>query len=125
MKRLLFAAMCCALLLGGCGPANLLASIPPAPVAAADKTVLDEQGMLAAELAYKGARIAVETGVDTGLIKGATAAKVAGYDNAAFAALGKVRAAYRAANASSYSAALSEARTTIGALLALTGKTGA
>lgn len=125
MKRLLYAALCGAMMLASCtavGPANLL---PPSPAAAANKTVLDEQGALAAELAYKAARIAVETGVDAGLIKGTAAARVAQLDQAVFVALGQVRTAYRAGNATSYAAALTEARNAVGGLLALTGKTGA
>lgn len=114
-------AILAALALAGCSFGEV-ASVPPAPSAVADKTVLDEQGALAAELAYKAARIAVETGVDAGLIKGATASRVASLDSKAYAALGKVRAAYRAGNAASYASALTEARTAISALLALTGK---
>lgn len=109
-----------ALALAGCGP--LASTLPPAPAAVADRTTLDESAALTAELAYKAARVSVETGVDAGFIKGATAAKVATLDSAAYAALGKVRAAYRAGNASTYSSALTEARGAISALLALTGK---
>ena len=97
----------------------------PAPVTVADKTTLDERAMLAIELAYKAARIAVETGVDAGLIRGATATSFAALDNQAFLALATVRSAYRTGNASSYRTALSEAQAAIAGLLTLTGKTGA
>lgn len=117
MKRL---AIFAAIALAGCTPGGLT-SIPASPSAAADKTVLDEQGALAAELAYKAARIAVETGVDAGVIRGATAARFAELDAKAFASLGKVRAAYRIGNAATYSAALTEARGAITALLSLAG----
>jgi hypothetical protein len=95
--------------------------VPP-PATVADKTVLDEQGILACELAYKAARIAVETGVDAGLIKGQAATRFASLDNRAYAALGVARAAYRTGNAASYAEALRQAQTAISGLLALTGK---
>ncbi len=120
MKRILAFALLCAL--PACTPVN---TIPPPPGAVADKTILDEQGALAAELAYKAARIALETGVDAGVIRGATAARIAALDAKAYAALRVVRRAYEAGNADSYAAALITARTAIADLLSLTGKTGA
>lgn len=120
MKRLFTLALLCAL--PACAP---LDTIPPAPAAVANKTVLDEQGALAAELAYKAARIAIETGVDAGLIRGATATRIAALDAKAYAALGVVRQAYRAGNATNYAAALMTARAAVADLLTLTGKTGA
>ena len=109
----------CAPLLGGLAG---FGSVPPAPVAVADRTMIDEQGLLGLELAYKAARMVAETGVDAGLIRGDVALKVAQLDNAAFRALGVARGAYRAGNADSYAAALSEGRTSIVALLAIAGK---
>ena len=95
MKRLI--ALCLPLALMACGGVTgAINSLPPSPSAIADSTVLDEQGALAAELAYKAARVAVETGVDAGLIRSATAAKVAKLDQRAFTALGVVRKAYAA-----------------------------
>ena len=120
MKRLIPLALLCAL--SACTPP---ATIPPAPGAVADKTILDEQGALAAELAYKAVRIALETGVDVGVIRGATAARIAALDAKAYAALKVVRSAYEAGNADSYAAALITARAAIADLLTLTGKTGA
>ena len=120
MKNPLLLALLCAL--PACTPVN---TIPPAPAAVADKTVLDEQGALAAELAYKAARIAIETGVDAGLIRGATATKIAALDAKAYAALKIVRQAYAAGNATSYASGLATARAAISDLLTLTGKTGA
>ena len=120
MIRLIPLALLCAL--PACAPVN---TIPPAPGAVADKIVLDEQGALAAELAYKAARVAIETGLDAGLIRGATAARVAVLDKKAYAALGVVRKAYEAGNAASYTAAIATARAAISDLLSLTGKTGA
>lgn len=124
MKRLIPFGLLLAL--SGCGGlSDAVNSIPASPVAVAESTTLDEQGALAAELAYKAARIAVETGVDAGVIKGATAAKVAQLDQRAFAALGVVRKAYAAGNAASYASALTTVRAAIADLLTLTGKTGA
>ena len=88
MIRLIPLALLCAL--PACAPIN---TIPPSPASVADKAVLDEQGALAAELAYKAARIAIETGVDAGFIRGATAARFAALDAKAYAALGVVRRA--------------------------------
>lgn len=133
MNRLIL-ALAAALALSGCAvaPATVASAgatvadsvgVPP-PATAADRTVLDEKAMTGVELAYKAARIAVETGVDAGLIKGAAAARFAALDSQAYRALGAVRAAYRAGNAASYRAALTEAQAAIGAVLALTGKTG-
>jgi len=115
-----FFAVLAALALGACAPGGL-ASVPPSPGSAADQTVLDEQGALAAELAYKAARVAVETGVDAGIIRGASAARFAALDAQAYAALGRVRTAYRIGNARSYADALTEARSAITALLSLAG----
>ena len=97
------------------------AGVPP-PVVVADRTTLDELGMLAAELAYKAAHTAVEIGVDAGLIRGAPAARFADLDSRAYAALGRVRSAYRTGNATSYASALTEAQAAIAGLLNLTGK---
>lgn len=93
------------------------ATIPSAPVEGADQTVLDEQAMLAAEVAYKAARLAVEAGVDAGLVHGERATRLAAADRAAYAALGQLRAAYRAGNASSYASALSEAQGAISSMI--------
>lgn len=120
MKRL-YLAICAPLALSGCAGLGALAGMPAAPVEAADSTVIDEQGALAVELAYKAARIAIETGVDAGLIRGERAAKAAEIDNTAFAAVQAARRAYRAGNATSYGAALAEARAAISDMIALVG----
>lgn len=126
-----FLALFAALALAGCGVnAGTVAStgataadvvgVPP-PVTVADRTSLDERGLLALELAYKAARIAVEISVDTKVVWGATAARVADYDQQAFLALSVARGAYRTGNASSYRTALDEAQAAISQLLSLTG----
>ncbi len=88
----------------------------------ADNTVLDEQGLIALELAYKAARLAGETLVDAGMIRGETALRIGKLDKAAFAALDVARGAYRASNAASYQAALNEGQAAIAALLTLAAK---
>lgn len=95
-----------------------------APGTIADRTVLDEQLITGAELAYKAARLAVETLTDAGLIKGQTAARVAALDEQAFAALGVARAAYRAGNAESYRAAVTQAEQAVDGIVSLIRKPG-
>lgn len=131
MKRLILLALSLSLAACTGGAINSAGSVAATtadaigvapPSEHADKTVLDEQGMLAAELAYKAARVAVEIGVDAGLIRGETATRVAAIDDQAYAALGVARSAYRAGNAQSYKNALRDAQAAISGLLALTGK---
>lgn len=113
MKKLLI-AVSLALSLPGCaGLAGLMA--PPATTA--NQTVLDEQATIGVELAYKAARIAMETAVDAGLLTGERAARAAEIDNAAYAAVTGVRAAYRAGNAANYGVALGEARAAVSSML--------
>lgn len=117
--KYLYLAILAPLALSGCTGLGNLAGLPQAPVEAADSTVLDEQAALAVELAYKAARLAVETGVDAGAIRGEQATRFAELDNQAFAAVQAARRAYRAGNAVSYGAALAEARGAIADILAL------
>jgi hypothetical protein len=114
MKRYLFALP---LLLASCATPV----IPPAPSEIADKTILDEQGALGAELAYKAARTAAELAVDAGVLKGTRASQVAALDRKAYAALLAVRTAYRAGNATAYDTALTEARSAVSQILTLIG----
>lgn len=122
--RLFLLAPLAALALGACGALPLLTGLqpPPAPVATAERTTLDEQALTALELAYKGGRMAAEAGVDLGLIRGEVALKLARIDEQAFTALGAARAAYRAGNAASYSSALRDGQASIATLLALASK---
>src|SRR3546814_20344253 len=62
------------------------------PVLVTQATALDEKIAVSVELAYRAARLAMETGVDAGLIKGARAAQVAALDNQAYSAVQAVRA---------------------------------
>jgi len=128
LKRLYF-ALCaslalCACSLGGLastGAAVADAAGAPAPASVANKTVLDEQAALGVELAYKAARLSMETAVDAGLLKGAGATKAAAIDNQAYLAVATVRQAYRAGNAASYKEALEAARAVISDLIAARG----
>lgn len=110
-----------ALLLAGCGPMlSAIGLVPPAPVAVAQTTKLDEQVALSVELAYKGARLAVSTGIKAGLIKGPLAGRIAAADDAAYKAVLTVRAAYDAGNAASYDIAAERARAAIAEVISLT-----
>lgn len=117
MKRLILAA---GLALAGCNGG--IASIPTAPAEVADRTILDEKALTGIELAYKASRLAVEAGVDLGVIKGATASRFAVLDSKAYDAVTLARKAYGAGNARSYEAAVTEAQSAVADLLALTGK---
>ena len=137
MKRLILclcAVPALAMTLAGCGlsasdAASAGATVVDnigvtAPGVLADRTVLDEQAITGVELAYKAARLTIETGVDAGLIKGETATRIAALDNQAFLALGIARGAYRTGNAASYKAAVAEAGGTIADILSLIRKPG-
>jgi hypothetical protein len=114
-------AIACSLALAACTTTGVPA-IPDNPAAVADSTVKDEQAQLAVELAYKAARLAVEAGVDAGVIRGERATQFAALDRKAYAAVQASRTAYRTANATSYSGAIATARSAVGQLLALTGR---
>lgn len=134
MKRIVL-ALCGALALAGCGislgdaasagAGAVDAAGAAAPVEAANRTVLDEQAITGVELAYKAARLLVETGTDAGLIKGPAATRAAELDNQAFAALAVARAAYRTGNAESYRAAVAQAEQAVAGILTLARKPGA
>lgn len=112
MRKLLLLAA--PLALASC---NGLAVPPVTPGQVADRTVLDEQAALGVELAYKAWRLALETVVDSGLLRGEKAKQVAALDNRAYAAVKAVRSAYQAGNAASYTRAVKDARAAITAAL--------
>lgn len=115
MKKLVIIALGCALSACTAFPG----SVPASPAVLANQTVLDEQGAISTELAYKATRTAMELAVDAGLLKGDRAAQAAKLDTRAYAAVQAVRTAYRTGNATSYGAAVGEARTIIGDMLAV------
>jgi hypothetical protein len=84
-----------------------------APSSYADQTKVDEQGAVTAELAYKSWRLAVETGVNAGLIKGQLASSVAGLDNRLYSALQAVEAAYAGGNAADINTAVASFNTAL------------
>lgn len=106
MKRLLIALV--ALTLAACGTTsglNDLITTPPAPATYANRTAADEQAAVAVENGYKAFRLAIELGVDSGVIKGARATMVAKADQCAYNALLIFREAYRTANSTNLLAA--------------------
>jgi hypothetical protein len=118
MKRLIVAGAL-ALALAGCVPAEL-ANIPAAPVAVADRTVLDERAALSVELAYSAAGRALELALDAGLVRGQAATTAAAAERRAYAAVLAARAAYDAGNARTYATAIDQARAAVAAVLTAT-----
>lgn len=115
MREFILAA---ALALSACTGTQGIPNTPAAPVEVADQTTLDERGAIAAEVAYKAFRTAVEFATDAGMLTGANASRAAHFDNLAYAAVGAARAAYRAGNAESYQKAVDEALKAVGVALA-------
>lgn len=95
----------------------------PAPLA--QRTAADERALLAAELAYKAARLAVETAADAGLVTPARAPAVADADMRAYGALLALREAYKGANANDWLAALDKALKAVDGLRAALNAKGA
>lgn len=91
-------------------------------VTPADRTLLDEKALAGVELAYRTARIAMETATDAGLITGGRAADVAILDQRAWSAVQAARAAYAAGNATSYREAIDRALVAVDAIAAATGR---
>jgi hypothetical protein len=110
MKRLLIAFA--ALSLAGCnataGPITV-----PTPVEYANRTAVDEQAAVGVENAYKAFRLALELGVDTGVIKGERAVRAAKADHTAYNALLVLRSAYKTANSEDFLAAARSANIAI------------
>jgi hypothetical protein len=107
-------ALACAPLLAACPATTDI----PAPNTVADATVLDERAAIGVELAYRGWRIAVETAVEAGIIRGERAAAFAETDRRLYAAVRAARAAYGAGNAADYAAAVDQANAAIAQALA-------
>lgn len=101
MKRYLVAFA--ALSLASCGVVGT--GVLPTPVEYANRTAADEQAAVAVENGYKAFRLALELGVDAGVIKGERARVAAAADQRAYAALLAFRQAYRTANAADLLAA--------------------
>jgi hypothetical protein len=110
VKRLLLGLCLLALPLGACTTTTPV-SLQPATYT--NQIVEDEQLATTAELAYKSWRLAATVAVESGLIKGPTAVRVAGIDNRLYAALTMVEHAYAAGNATSIKTALAEFNVTL------------
>lgn len=84
------------------------AGVPP-PVTYADRSTLDEKGAIGAEttftMAAKAATLAIRAGI---VSEPATIVRIGEIRGKAYAALLKVRSAYRVGNATSYGAAFRE-----------------
>lgn len=121
MKRLalIFAAL--SLPLAACdtvaGVAAGTAGLPASPVEVCDRSQLDENAGIAVETAYKAWRIALELGVDTGLVKGALATKLAALDRTAYGLTLATQNAYKACNAAGYVSAARDANAAVQAAI--------
>jgi hypothetical protein len=113
MKRLLLIPAL-ALSLGGC--ATLQRAVT-APTTIAAHTAADEEALKRCETTYKLTRTLMEIGVDSGLVKGAIAPRVAKYDTELYGALLVCRTTYRLFN----SAALIQAADDVDKKAALLG----
>lgn len=94
-----------AVFLTACVPTLPSAGLPT-PSTVAEQSILDEQLGIGVELGYKLWRVAVETGVKAGEIKGEKASRVAEIDLQLYNGLLAVRSAYATGNAATYSSAV-------------------
>jgi hypothetical protein len=104
MRKLLLAVCLFALPVAACS--TLETGTVPAPGTYTNKTVLDEKIAITAHNAYKAWRLAVETGINAGYIKGQLAVRIANVDNQLYSALTVVDQAYATGNAASYAEAI-------------------
>lgn len=110
-----------ALALTACGPLAMMAGIPAAPAAVANRSTLDEQAALSVELAYQASVTAIRFANRTGALSAENKQRAADLDNQAYRAVLAVRSAYDAGNATSYGAASAKAQAAVRDLLALIG----
>lgn len=109
MKRAILVAMASLSMVACTTVPTHVVGVPTSPVVVADKTILDEKVGIAVETAYKAFRLAVELAVDSGVLKGDKAAKIAAIDNRAYAFTLATQRAYNAGNSASYISASTEA----------------
>lgn len=114
MKTLLLAL---SLSLAACGPVTTVGSIP-APSEFAGRTAVDEQVAVGVEQGYKAFRLALELGVDTGVIKGDRAVKARAANTTAYNSVLVMRQAYSTANSEDFLAAARSANMTIARAIA-------
>lgn len=93
MKKLIVAAAAALFL---AAPMAACTTVPTGGVF--EQTLVDEKALYAAEAAYFGAATAAEAGADAGVLRGETAALVAGYLQTAYDALLVARQAQAAGN---------------------------
>src|SRR5688500_11373349 len=120
MKRLLLAAGL-ALALTACGPQDVInsaGSLPP-PVSVADQTIMDEQTVIAFDTSVETAAALATVAVKAGIIRGANLDRAAVLSKTGRTAVLALGAAYRAGNATSYAAALVQAKAAISGIRAL------
>lgn len=104
MKRFLIAFA--ALSLCSCTAADVSHAVGiPVPVEYANRTAADEQIGVGVENAYKGFRLALNFGVQSGFLKGDIAAKAQLANRCAYRAVVVFRQAYKTANATDLLAA--------------------
>lgn len=103
--RSLFLAIAC-LPLAACAGMSDMPNMPMTPAAMSQRTVVDEQAINGVELGYKTFRLAAETAVDAGWVKGADAKKLADVDTKLYAAVHGAEIAYEYANANDFASAL-------------------
>lgn len=115
MRRMLLAAALAVSSLTVTGCATLAAE----PAAIADTTKTDERAMLAAENAYLAANNLANLAFDLNVLTPDQREKVKASDRDAYAALLKMRTAYRAANSKSLLAALNELNVLVEDILAV------
>jgi hypothetical protein len=115
MRRMLLAAALAvsALTVSGC------ATLAAEPAAISDTTRADEQAMLAAENVYLAANNLANFAFDLNVLNPEQRERVKAADRDAYAALLRVRAAYRAANSKSLVAALNELNVLVEDILAV------
>lgn len=98
----------CIVLILALSSCSTFSSIPTSPVSVCNKTTLDEQTGTAAEAGYMAFRRVVETWVDMGLMKPATARAIRPINTALFQLTLKEQTAYKTCNAASYADAINE-----------------
>lgn len=102
-----------ALALAACSTTTPSTIVIPAPSEFAGRTAVDEQVAVGVENGYKAFRLALELGVDTGVIKGERAVKAREANTRAYNALLVLRAAYKTANSTDFLAAARSANIAI------------
>lgn len=122
-KRCLIGAAL-AISLSACGtPLGTAAGVlTGGPATVANKTVVDEKALIAAESAFHATLVLTNAAVDGGLLKGANAAKAKDILVKGHAALVLARTAYDAGNATSMASAITQAQSLAGQLAPLVGK---